>query len=128
MISLGSGRGLLSIMNATDQAHPVTVPIDSHVQLICDRVHEDVLEQTHGLGIYFRFDAGRDLDPALIKEWCHVPLVKTHTTRYLQGGEVNSRLDEVVRLLQDPSNGIVFSTSEWFETLFPRVSLRFRAH
>lgn len=116
LISIGSGRAAVSAIRTgpgpTADSFRTIIPIESQIGISCERTHEDVRQRMQHMGVYFRFDTGRDLDPALVKEWSQLPLIQTHTITYLQGSDVDERVDEVVKILLEPSEGTVFSTSK----------------
>ncbi|KAJ7077531.1 FabD/lysophospholipase-like protein [Mycena belliarum] len=77
----------------------------------CETTHEEIVKRFDGMkGVYFRFNVEQGMQDIKLEEWGRLGEVTAHTDSYTSGTEVSRKLEEAVRVLQEPVGRV--STAE----------------
>jgi hypothetical protein len=84
IISFGTGNGTISLSPHIPGAGPMDQLIEKlrNISQQCEPTHQELLQRTEDLGVYFRFNPERNLEPSQLMEWSHRSLIKVHTETY----------------------------------------------
>jgi hypothetical protein len=106
VVSLGTGQAKVIEM-ATSDSFQKSLPLNlikvlKEIANDCEMVSGQIASRFTSLSkFYFRFNVDQGLQRVLLAEWKKMSDVKTHTNAYLKLHDVDGRLDQLIRVLEN---------------------------
>jgi hypothetical protein len=99
IISLGSGRSHVSIVERNTDTEGVSLPVQD-MAADCATVAKELATRLCDMDGYLRLDVERGLESLLMNEWDDLGPIDTHTSAYVQTTEISKAIDASLRRLQ----------------------------